>query len=687
MKSPVTDQSEFERFFDSSLDLVCIVDEHAQIQWMNRQWTRILNRSEQEIREARRNKIIHSDDIDRFITEFRKVASGDHKVSDFTARLVSAHQGDLWIRWNMIPLPDGLIGVTGRDISQKLLIGEKLAHRNKFLELAARVAMVGYWRWDLTNNSLSWSNTTYEYLGLSEDTFDVTVEKNTELLHPDDRTKVDEVIRALLKSGETVQYETRVMHADGQYRNTLNRAVAEYAGSGKSATALFGVSMDITEHESVMRELRHASEHDPLTGLANRAKFNATLEVALRNLRQREQSVAVILLDLDNFKEVNDTLGHPIGDRLLQAFSERLSGSLRKAETLARLGGDEFAIIQQAGQQPIEAEALCNRLMNLLKAPFNIVGNQLSVGVSVGVSTAPNDAQDAGTLLRNADIALYRAKSEGRARYRFFELRMDTELQERRELQENLRQAISNNEFVLRFQPVVDSGTKQICLLEALVRWDNPSRGLLAPADFIEVAIETGLVVPIGQWVLREACRQAATWSDQMRVAVNVSAAEFQHADFVESVGEALRTAGLPGHRLDLEITEVALIDDENNALTTLEALRDLGVQTVMDDFGVGYSSLNYLRRFPFDRLKLDASFVRDCDTREEHRVIIRTVANIARALGLKSTAEGVETREQANAIEQEGYSQMQGDYFSRALPADEISALRFTASKAVDSS
>jgi diguanylate cyclase (GGDEF)-like protein len=432
---------------------------------------------------------------------------------------------------------------------------------------------------------------------------------------------------------------------------------------------------DITDQRRSEAKITHMALHDALTGLPNRVLLNERLEHALARSKRGEM-VATHMLDLDNFKNVNDTLGHPAGDKLLQMVTDRLRTLMRETDTVARMGGDEFAVMQVGISQPSDATVLAYRIIEALGAPYDIDGQQVIIGTSVGIAVGPTDGVDPDQIIRNADLALYRAKGDGRGTYRFFEQEMDTEMQGRRILEYDLRRALLAGEFELHYQPVVELATNDISGFEALVRWHHPDRGLVGPDAFIPLAEEIGLIVPLGEWTIREACARAAQWPADLKVAVNLSAAQFKNARLVNVIASALATSGLQPERLELEITETVLLQDSEATLTMLYQLRELGVRIAMDDFGTGYSSLSYLQRFPFDKIKIDRSFVKDIVESAGSLNIVRAVAALAHGLGITATAEGVETKEQLEAIRAEGCSEMQGFLFSRPLPASDIERL-----------
>jgi diguanylate cyclase (GGDEF)-like protein len=429
-----------------------------------------------------------------------------------------------------------------------------------------------------------------------------------------------------------------------------------------------------TALEESATRVSHLAHYDALTSLPNRVLFRERLDTALSSTSSQTSPVAVICLDLDNFKEVNDSLGHAAGDQLLQQVSERLKSCISYNDMVARLGGDEFAVIQIGSSQPQDAEELSRKLIESVRTPFIVEEHTLHIGVSVGIALADTTDGVPERLLKNADIALYRAKQGGRATYRIFEAQMDAELQERRGLEYDLRQAVLKNELELHYQPLIDLENQTVAAVEALVRWRHPVRGLVSPADFIPLAEETGLIVAIGEWVLETACSQALNW-DRLRIAVNLSPVQFRNRELVETVRQVLQRTGLDPERLELEITESILINDAAAALEILNGLKSLGVKIAMDDFGTGYSSLGYLNSFPFDKIKIDRSFIGDLSDTEKSGAIVKSVISLGQSLKMVTTAEGVETSEQAAFLREQGCDQVQGFYFSKPVVAAELSA------------
>jgi diguanylate cyclase (GGDEF)-like protein len=394
------------------------------------------------------------------------------------------------------------------------------------------------------------------------------------------------------------------------------------------------------------------------------------------SLIKRGEKAAILWIDLDHFKAVNDTLGHSVGDSVLSAVSERIQRLIRDTDMLARLGADEFAVLLHPIDDPRDAASIADRIIKAVAAPFNIEGNSIQIGASIGIAVAPGDGLTTDTLLKNADMALHRAKNEGRFTYHFFEPGMDAALQNRRLIEAGLRQALARDEFRLVFQPLLGLKDNRITCFEALLRWDHAERGTISPVDFIPVAEDTGLILPIGEWVLREACAIAATWPSHVRVAVNLSPVQFKNQNLAELVQSILDESGLPATRLELEITESLLLADSAATLSILHALRAKGIRISMDDFGTGYSSLSYLRSFPFDKIKIDRSFMRDLDSQGDSLAIIKAVIGLGQSLGMATTAEGVETQEQLDAVRAQGCNEVQGFLFSPPVAPSSIAGL-----------
>ncbi len=431
---------------------------------------------------------------------------------------------------------------------------------------------------------------------------------------------------------------------------------------------------DITQRCQQEREITHLARHDPLTTLANRAFFRDRLQQALQRL-VRGQGFAVLCLDLDKFKAVNDTLGHPVGDALLKQVSERLTNCVRQGDLVARLGGDEFAIIQANVREAEQTETLASRIVDKISAPYDIDGQRVEISTSIGITLAPRDGADADQLMKQADLALYRTKTHGRRGYSFFKPEMNDKIEVRRTFETDLRKALEKEELELFYQPIVSLKTQKVAGLEALLRWTHPTRGVIPPSEIVDVAEEMGIIAELGAWALRSACVQTARWPAPVKVAINLSPLQIRQ-NLVEVVLQALADSGLSPDRLELEITESVLLQDSHNTIAVLHQLRQLGVRITMDDFGTGYGSLNYLRGFPFDKIKIDRSFVGDIERSEEAKAMSQTIVALGRGLGMETVAVGIENFEQLRIMRDLGCTQAQGYYFSPAVPAKDIQQL-----------
>jgi diguanylate cyclase (GGDEF)-like protein len=478
----------------------------------------------------------------------------------------------------------------------------------------------------------------------------------------------------VLRSGGYLFVDSHPLDTPGNGKrvaSTKRMVLRDSAGQPQYVLALLE---DVTEHKRAEAKIAYMAHHDALTGLPNRATFRECLESTLEWAANTNASVAVLCVDFDRFKEVNDVFGHSTGDAMLCELACRMEESAQGA-FVARLGGDEFIVISTGGAQPAVAEALAERLMEAAGEEIEIDGHQLLVGLSIGIAVYPDDAVDSATLLRHADAALYRAKADGRGSIRFFEPDMDKHLRERRALQHDLRGAIDRGELELHYQPqaMIDG---RIIGFEALARWRHPARGMISPATFISVAEESGLIISIGAWILREACREAASWPHKLQIAVNLSPVQFQHGDLPGIVHAVLLETGLQAARLELEITEGVVINDHSRATSILRRLKTLGIRIAMDDFGTGYSSLSCLQALPIDKIKIDQAFVANLDRNVHSAAIVRAIIELARGLNLPVVAEGVETAAQLEFLSREECSEVQGFLVGRPRPIADYAAL-----------
>jgi diguanylate cyclase (GGDEF)-like protein/PAS domain S-box-containing protein len=621
--------------------------------------------------------------VNSWTSKFGEVSSRIQELADGRIISVSRHQ-----------MANGGRLVTHEDITERQKLSSKLAEQNELLkereqelrtheerlraqnlqlDAALNNMVQGLAMFDAESRLVLCNRRYAEIYGLKPDqvTDGTTLRQIIQHwidngLHAD--KSPDELVDAMLLRLADVNFEQFYSQlSDGRY---IAITVQPMADGGTVTT-----HQDITDQRRSEAKITHMALHDTLTGLPNRVLLNERLEYALTRAK-RGDIVATHILDLDHFKHVNDTLGHPAGDKLLGMVADRLRALVRATDTIARMGGDEFAVVQLAISQPADATSLAHRIISAVSEPYDIDGHQVVIGASIGIAVGPGDGVSPEQIIRNADLALYRAKGDGRGTFRFFEPEMDAQMQERRALECDLRKALLAGEFELYYQPVVDLASSEICGFEALMRWHHPKRGMVAPGTFIPLAEEIGLIVPLGEWAIRQACATAAQWPENLRIAVNLSPAQFRSPGLLQAIVGALAAAGMAANRLELEITETILLQDSEATLTLLYRLRELGVRIVMDDFGTGYSSLSYLQSFPFDKIKIDRSFVRDITESPGSLNIVRAVAALANGLGMAATAEGVETQEQLDTIKSEGCTEMQGFLFSRPLPAAEIERL-----------
>jgi len=534
---------------------------------------------------------------------------------------------------------------------------------------AQRIAQLGSWEWTVGCDHLRCSPEVLRIFGLPGPSGDVPLVQLLEPIHPDDRFGFEGALRGLDSSTRTFASEFRLEAADNSDQ------VVDDLTEGHQT--LKGTFQDVTERRLAEARLYHLAHHDTLTGLPNRSLFQDRLGQALKRASREGLDAAAFCIDIYKFKDINDTFGHGTGDKVLQQIAVRLQNEVRGGDTVARLSGDEFAIAQIGLMQPGDAERLSHRLLSVLSKPFDIDGQDAFVDGCIGVAIGPHDANEPEQLLIKADMALHRAKADGPGVCCFFEGGMDVAFKNRKSIENDLRLALSEEWFELHYQPQVAVDSGAVVGIEALLRLRHPEKGLMMPDKFIAIAEETGLIVPIGTWVLRAACQQVMAWQRNglppIRVAVNLSPIQFQERNLTETIMAGLEESGLDPALLEVEITENILIRDTAAVIDVLHKLKALGVQIAMDDFGTGYSSLGYLQRFPFDRIKIDRSFINDINDNQESAAIVGAVIALSKRLKMSTTAEGIETIEQLHCLQNEGCDEAQGYYFSRPLPASEL--------------
>ena len=571
------------------------------------------------------------------------------------------------------PLAEGGWIATHEDITERTRSQRELANTRTFLDTiinnvpsAIVVKELPSFRYLLVNR------TGEKYFGLSAEKM---LGKTAAEVFP--KAAADTILAhdlELLKSGKEQFFDEHAITTPDGGTRIVTSTRLPIAGSDGNLQYMIGVVQDVTQRKRDEARIAHMAHHDPLTDLPNRTAFKECLEATLEQAAKTKENFAVLCIDLDRFKEINDVFGHAAGDKLLRQVARRLEEACQGA-FVARLGGDEFTVITAIGPQPAGAEEISDRLYAALAKDVDVDGNPLRVGLTAGVSIYPTDGSDAATLVANADAALYRAKAEGRGTLRFFEPDMDKRLRDKRALQHDLRSAISRNELELYYQPQALIGG-EITGFEALVRWHHPNRGLVPPGMFISLAEESGLIMSLGEWILRDACREAASWPKPMRIAINLSPVQFRHGDLAGLVHQVLLETGLSPNRLELEITEGVLIGDFARAVSILRRLKNLGVRIAMDDFGTGYSSLSYLQSFPFDKIKIDQAFIANLSQNPQSAAIIRAVIGLGRGLDLPVVAEGVETQEQLDFLTAESCDEIQGFLIGRPKPIRDYAAM-----------
>jgi diguanylate cyclase (GGDEF)-like protein/PAS domain S-box-containing protein len=545
------------------------------------------------------------------------------------------------------------------------------------LQLVAKATNDLVWDWNLLTGEVWWNNAYMTHYGYRPEEIRPGVESWTDLIHPEDRERVMAGIHAVIDGGgDAWSDEYRFRRRDASYAAVFDRGFVVRDATGR-AVRMIGAAMDISERKRAEEQLTQLAQFDTLTGLPNRALLKDRLGQAISRAHREQWCTALLFLDLDRFKEINDTLGHAAGDEVLRELAQRLRACLREGDTVARLGGDEFtAILEDAGSLE-QVKMLAGKVLEVFAQPVRVREQDFFVSASIGVAVYPEGGRDVESLLKHADTAMYHAKSEGRNNFQLYAPDMSSRASERMTLEGGLRQALERGELLLHYQPIIDLRSGEAVEAEALLRWRHPTRGVLPPMEFIGIAEQSGLIVPIGEWVLREACRQAAHWRatglPPVRIAVNLSARQFRKNGLAAVLGECLRAAGLKGDALSLEITESLLMENPEGSRRVLGEMKEMGVRIALDDFGTGYSSLAYLRHFPLDTVKIDRSFVRDLDRNPEDASIVKAMIDLAHNLQLSLTAEGVETQAQLGFLREQGCDHAQGYFFSRPVPADEF--------------
>ena len=616
------------------------------------------------------------------VAGIRSVLSGQE--SNFAAEYecCSPHN-HVWFRVTVTPIAaDRLQGVVVMfvNITARKEDEAKLLSQAERLTLATEVAKVGVWEWDLVKDILTWDGTMFGIYGVPVSSFvPYSTWKNAIL--EEDLAQAESILHGIIEHHSEATSEFRILRTDGalRYISSAQRVVLNRTGVPER---VIGVNVDVTTRKESERALAktqvqmvHLAEHDFLTGLPNQMVMRDRVEQAIKLASRNNERTAVLFLDMDGFKYINDSLGHPVGDLLLKSVASRLSKSVRESDTVSRLGGDEFIVLIPAVERPDSVTIVANRLLGAIGRPHAIQEHELHITACAGISIYPEDGLDADTLIRKADAAMYEAKRRGRSTFCLFHAELNLRAVERQFIEQNLRRALERNELSLHYQPKVDLKTGKVTGLEALMRWVNSERGFISPAKFIPVAEECGLIQSIGSWALREACLQACVWRSKgllQSVAVNVSGPQFQRDAFEAEVFAVLAETGMNPEDLELEVTESLLMTNPGLIAAILQRLRSAGVKIAIDDFGTGYSSLSYLQKFPIDTLKIDQSFVRQLTASSDGTSIVTAILTMGHSLGMKSVAEGVETQQELDILKSLGCAEAQGYHFSRPLPASE---------------
>jgi len=617
----------------------------------------------------------------------RSVLSGSRRSFSLEYRGDSPKE-KRWFLLTVTPLaddrPSGAV-VMHMDITALKQAESNLQALANRLSLATTVAGVGVWEWELANNTLTWDSTMFSIYGFAP-MAPMPYEIWSAAVHPEDLPVREDALRKVIEGKGEGTSEFRIVMADGSAKN-ISAAERVVLDHNAKVIRVVGVNVDVTGRKQMEESLRNSealmtqlAEHDYLTGLPNRMLLNDRIGRTIELARRNKEKAAVLFLDMDGFKHINDSLGHPTGDMLLQAIGKRLVECVRASDTVSRQGGDEFIVLLPEVEHPADTVVAAKRMLEAVATVHSIDQHDLQITCCIGVSVYPDDGLDAETLIKNADIALYQAKEIGQSSYQFFQPAMTVRAVERQFIEENLHRALARREFALHYQPVVNLRTHAITGAEALIRWNHPKRGLISPGEFIPVAEDSGLILPIGSWVLEESCRQVRAWMDaglpELTMAVNVSGLQFQSGNFAKDLFATLLDFGLDPRFLVLEVTESLLMKRPDFTASILETLREKGVQVAIDDFGTGYSSLSYLTKLPLDTLKIDQSFVRQITKMPNETSVVTAIVGMGKSLKLRVIAEGVETVEELRFLRDLGCDEAQGYLFSRPLTSDKFEAL-----------
>lgn len=572
-----------------------------------------------------------------------------------------------------------LVGVLGiaKDITLKKELQEKLLQKELRLKEAHRIAKLGTWELSFPELRFHLSQELYGILNIDKTEQIFSYDHFLNIIHPEDKRRVDTLVYEAICTKNPYDTVHRLLMRDENIKYVYEHAETLYNGNGEPIK-MIGIMQDITEQKQAEHRIEFLAHHDTLTGLPNRSLAIDRMEQAIVYAKKNKTKVALLYVDMDGFKTINDSLGHNTGDRMIQAIAKRLQESLKETDTISRQGGDEFLIILTDIGNTDNISAIATRLVAKLNQPVTLDTRSLTSTVSIGISLYPDDGGDFEALLQKADTAMYKAKERGGNGYCFFKDQMNKEITEHMSLLHDLKQALLHGELELFFQPQINLETYQLSGVEALLRWKHPTKGMIPPMQFIPIAESSGLIVQIGEWVIQEACKKAALWCTKglhCHIAVNISALQFQRGNLEETIVSALKLSNLEAKYLELELTESVLIQDAEQTLQSIQKLKSLGLKLAIDDFGTGYSSLSYLKRFAVDKLKIDKSFIQDIAGGNENTAIVQAIIQIAKSLGLKTIAEGAETKEVVELLKTNGCDEVQGFYYAKPMPYDEFIA------------
>ncbi|HET8997590.1 MAG TPA: EAL domain-containing protein [Acetobacteraceae bacterium] len=669
----------FRGSFDQAAVGIAHIEFNAQWKWINRKFCEMLGYTQAELTAMTFVDLSHPEDLQDDLRQAARLRAGEISTYSMEKRYFRKDGSVLWGQLTVSLLRDEAgvpqnYVVFVEDISARKAVESALADSESRLKRAIAIGGMAAWEWDVASDDLYASASLDELLGQPAGSLR-TMQAAMQVVHPDDRPAVAAAIALALQGGaEDDEVEFRVVWPDGTLRWLHARGRVEERNAG--APRVVGLTYDITGRKESEARITWLAHYDPLTRLANRTLFRQRLEQTLAGLDERRGMVALHWMDFDAFKCINDTLGHPAGDALLREAAARLQLCLSSSDLAARVGGDEFAVIQTGIHGPADAEALGASMLEAMAEPYEIEGRQLSVGASLGIALVPRDSRDPDEIVKKADIALYRAKADGGGAIRLFSPEMDAAVRRRQEVIARVRRGLAEDRLALHFQPLVSLHSGMVTCAEALLRGTDGIPYIGSVPEFISCAEEAGLIVPLGRWVLRSACQEAARWDDKLRVAVNLSPVQFSSPGLLAAVTSALDESGLPPERLELEITESVLLHHNQANVAILHQLRALGVRIALDDFGTGYASLSYLHRFPFDKIKIDQSFVCGLPGEAKASAIVRAVIGLGRSLGIAIAAEGVETTSQLESLRNEGCDEVQGFLLSRPVPADQIAVV-----------